>query len=286
MLSPMNVLTADKQVAVLRALVEGNSLRATARMTGVARQTVANLLRDVGAHCKNHHDRMVMNVKAERIQADEIWSFCAKKEKNADAAEKARGEGDCWTWVAIDPDSKLVVSYRVGSRDGGVAHAFMYDLADRLANRVQLTTDALGQYLSAVEDAFGWNGVDYGRLIKIFGATTVAAGRYSPAKLVRTEKERIMGDPEFDLVSTSHVERQNLTMRMQMRRFTRLTNGFSKKVEYHLYAVALHYTYYNYVRPHGTLSKDAGKPTTPAMAAGLADRVWSFADILNLLQSN
>jgi IS1 family transposase len=252
----MNILTADKRAAVLRALVEGNSLRATARMTGVARQTVANLLRDVGSHCKNHHDRMVMNVKAERIQADEIWSFCAKKEKNANADEKARGEGDCWTWVAIDPDSKLVVSYKVGSRSGGVAHAFMCDLADRLANRVQLTTDALNQYLGAVEDAFGWNGVDYGRLIKIFGASTVALGRYSPAKLVRTEKETIMGNPDYDLLSTSHVERQNLTMRMQMRRFTRRTNGFSKKVEFHLYAVALHYTYYNYVRPHGTLSKE------------------------------
>ena len=281
----MNILTADKQAAVLRALVEGNSLRATARMTGVARQTVANLLRDVGAHCKNHHDRMVVNVKAERIQADEIWSFCAKKEKNANAIEKARGEGDCWTWVAIDPDSKLVVSYRVGTRAAGVARLFMLDLADRLANRVQLTTDALAQYLEAVEEAFGAD-VDYGRLIKIFGSSSVPVGHYSPARLVRTEKEKITGNPDFDLVSTSHVERQNLTMRMQMRRFTRLTNGFSKKVEYHLYAVALHYTYYNYVRPHGTLSKDAGKPTTPAMAAGLSEKPWTFADILNLLHSN
>lgn len=285
-LHPMNILTADRQIAVLKALVEGNSLRATARMPGVARQTVANLLRDVGSHCKNHHDRFVMDVKAERIQADEIWSFCAKKEKNALPFEKARGEGDCWTWVAMDPDSKPVVSYKVGSRSGGVARAFMLDLADRLANRVQLTTDALNQYLGAVEEAFGWNGVDYGRLIKIFGATTAAAGRYSPARLVRTEKETIMENPDYSELSTSHVERQNLTMRMQMRRFTRLTNAFSKKVEFHLYAVALHYTYYNYVRPHGTLSEEQGKPTTPAMAAGLSERVWSFADILNLLQSN
>lgn len=280
----MNTLDRTTQAAILRALVEGNSLRATARICGVDRETVSTLLKNVGAHCKNHHDRMVMNVKAERIQADEIWSFCAKKEKNANDFEKARGEGDCWTWVAIDPDSKLVVSYKVGSRSGGVAHEFMYDLADRLANRVQLTTDALNQYLGAVEDAFGWNGVDYGRLIKIFGASTVALGKYSPARLVRTEKETIMGNPDYDLLSTSHVERQNLTMRMQMRRFTRLTNAFSKKVEYHLYAVALHYTYYNYIRPHITLSKDAGKPTTPAMAAGLADKPWSFADVLDLLQ--
>ena len=281
----MNILTADKQAAVLRALVEGNSLRATARMTGVARQTVANLLRDVGSHCKNHHDRMVMNVQAERIQADEIWSFCAKKEKNVNADEKARGEGDCWTWVAMDPDAKLVVSYLVGTCSMHNALAFIYDLADRLAHRVQITTDALAAYRTGIDEVFGAD-VDYARLVKIFGATTVAAGRYSPARLVRTEKEAITGNPDMDFVSTSHVERQNLTMRMQMRRFTRLTNAFSKKVEYHLYAVALHYTYYNYVRPHGTLSKEAGKPTTPAMAVGLSEKPWTFADILALLHSN
>ncbi|HEU4988643.1 MAG TPA: IS1 family transposase [Gemmatimonadaceae bacterium] len=282
----MNILPRDTQAAILRALVEGNSMRATARLCGVSRNTVASLLKIVGAHCKNHHDRFVVNVNASRIQADEIWSFVGSKEKNTTPERKAKGDGDCWTWVALDPDSKLVVSYRVGTRDGSVAYAFMQDLADRLTNRVQLTTDALNQYLGAVESAFGWNGVDYARLIKIFGASTVALGKYSPAKLVRTEKHWVMGTPDAAHVSTSLVERQNMTMRMQMRRFTRLTNAFSKKVEFHLYAVALHYTYYNYCRPHTTLNRSHGRPTTPAMAAGLAEKPWSIDDLLNLLHGN
>lgn len=281
----MNILTPDRQASVVRALVEGNSLRATARMTGVARETVASLLKNLGAHCKNYHDRFVMDVKCEQIQADEIWSFCAKKEKNASRDDKAKGEGDCWTWVAIDPDSKLVVSYRVGSRDGQNALAFMYDLSDRLANRVQLTTDALHAYVDAVDAAFGAD-IDYARIVKVFRASQwgkSATGRYSPADLVRVEKERMWGNPDLDKASTSHNERQNLTMRMQMRRFTRLTNGFSKKVEYHLYAVSLHYMFYNYCRPHSSLSYK-GNSVTPAMAAGLSTSVWTIFDLLDLLQ--
>lgn len=284
----MNTLASDTQAAIVRALVEGNSLRATARLCGVARETVSSLLKNLGAHAKNHHDRFVVNVRAKRIQADEIWSFNYCKEKNVAPEEKGQGKGDVWTWVAIDPDSKLVVSYKVGSRDGDVALAFMHDLADRLMNRVQLTTDALHAYLEAVESAFGAD-VDFARIIKVFrntsGSNTVDR-RYSPGTLVRTEKEVVMGSPDLAKASTSINERQNLTMRMVMRRFTRLTNGFSKKVEYHLYAVALHYAFYNWCRPHTTLTKGMGKPTTPAMAAGLTDRVWTIYDLLDLLQGN
>ena len=253
-------------------------------MCGVARDTVSSLLKNLGAHCKNHHDRAVINVKAKRIQADEIWSFNFCKEKNVAPEEKGMGKGDCWTWVAMDPDSKLVVSYKVGARSKENANARMHDLADRLAGRVQLTTDAFNVYLPAVEDAFGWNGTDYAQLVKVFSSVPATSARYSPARLVRIDKEPIMGHPQESKVSTSHVERQNLTMRMQMRRFTRLTNAFSKKVEFHLYAVALHYAHYNWCRVHTTLSRDAGKPTTLAMAAGLTGRVWSISDLLTLLQ--
>jgi IS1 family transposase len=281
----MNVLTPDLQAAVLRALVEGNSMRSTSRMTGVARNTIANLLRDVGAHCKNHHDRFVRDVAPERVQLDEIWSFVNKKEKNVPRDEKGRGEGDAWTWVALDPDSKMVLSYRTGSRDSATGFAFVQDLADRLTARVQITSDGFPIYERAIRDAFDWKGpgVDYGRIVKIYG-NLVGAGRYSPPKLIAATKESVLGSPDEKHISTSLVERQNLHMRMAMRRFTRLTNAFSKKLEYHMYAIALHYTYYNYCRPHGTLSKAAGKPTTPAMAAGLAVRPWSIEDILSLLQ--
>ena len=287
----MNVLSADLQAAVLRALVEGNSLRATARMTGVARNTIASLLRDVGAHCKNHHDRFVTGLAPERVQMDEIWSFCGKKEKNVPRQEKGKGEGDAWTWVGIDADAKLVIAYRSGLRDRSTGFAFVQDLADRLTGRVQLSSDGLPVYTAAVEKAFGWNGADFGRIVKIFGAppsseTNASARRYSPARLISAEKEVVMGNPDMAHVATSFVERQNLTMRMGMRRFTRLTNAFSKKIEFHMYAIALHYTHYNYCRPHMSLTKKAGKPTTPAMAAGLADRVWGVEDIRFLLQGN
>jgi IS1 family transposase len=282
----MNTLSRADQIAVLRALVEGNSMRATSRITGVARNTIADLLRDVGAHCKNHHDRFVREVAAKRVQADEAWAFCGKKQKRVRPEDEGKGLGDVWTWAAIDQDSKLVISYRVGERSRQVADAFMRDLADRLSGRCQLTTDGLAWYPAAVETAFGWNGTDYSQLVKLFGADPSAERRYSPAVCTGIQKRWVMGDPQDSDVCTSHVERQNLTLRMQSRRYTRLTNAFSKKLEFHMYATALHFAFYNWCRPHMTLSKQAGKKTTPAMAAGLTDRVWTLDDLLNLLHGD
>ncbi len=284
----MNTLSVERQAAVLKCLVEGNSIRATVRITGVAKNTIKALLRNVGAHCKNYHDRYVRGVASKQVQCDEIWSFVGKKEKRVPDAEKGMGEGDIWTWTALDSDSKLVLGYRVGGRDLDNARTFIEDLHDRLANRVQLTTDGLRFYLIAVEEAFKWNGVDYAMLVKIYGQAQEEgrAVRYSPAECIGADKRWVMGDPDMDSVSTSHVERQNLTMRMQMRRFTRLTNGFSKKAEYHLYAVALHFMHYNFCRPHMTLTRAAGKPTTPAMAAGIATGVWPIFRLVELLQGN
>jgi len=282
----MNRLSVEQQVAIVKSLVEGNSLRATARMTGTAKGTVQKLLRDLGAHCKNHHDRFVNGVKAERVQCDEIWAFVGSKEKNTKPEKKTEGNGSVWTWTAIDQDSKLMISYMVGDRDALTAHEFIEDLKDRLAGRTQLYTDGLKLYVAAVENVFGWARVDFAQLIKIFGHDygKDAATRYSPAECVGTRTIPIMGDPDMASVSTSHVERQNLTMRMSMRRFTRLTNAFSKKVEYHLYAVALHFAHYNFCRPHMTLTKRRGGiKTTPAMAAGLADRLWTVEDLIALM---
>ena len=282
----MNQLPLERQTAIVRALVEGNSLRATARLTGTSKNTVSKLLRDLGAHCKNHHDRFVRDVACKRVQCDEIWSFCGSKEKNTTPDKKAEGNGDVWTWTALCQDSKLIVSYLVGDRDAWTAHAFVEDLADRLANRVQITTDGLKLYLNAIEKTFGWAKVDYAMLVKLYGHGTDAEAnrRYSPAVCIGADKVPVMGNPKLEDVSTSHVERNNLTMRMHMRRFTRLTNAFSKKIECHLYAVALHFMFYNYCRPHTTLSKKrGGVHTTPAMAAGLTDRVWTVEDLLGLM---
>ena len=282
----MNRLSDDQRARILSALVDGNSVRATCRITGAAKGTVLALLRDVGAHCKNYHDRFVTNVPAKRVQADEIWSFVGAKDRNIPRDEKGQGKGDAWTFVAIDADSKLVIAYRVGTRDHAVARPFLLDLADRVSGRIQLTTDGHNMYKFAVENAFGWAGCDYGMLVKIFGPSPEGERRYSPAVVIRAEKESIMGKPDPDHISTSFVERQNLTMRMQMRRFTRLTNAFSKKLENHLYAISLHFMFYNYCRPHGTLTKaNGGLKTTPAMAAGLTDRVWTVGDILDLLKA-
>jgi IS1 family transposase len=278
----MNQLPMERQAAIVRALVEGNSLRATARMTGTSKNTVSKLLRDLGAHCKNHHDRMVRGVSCKRVQCDEIWAFCGSKEKNTTPEKKAEGNGDVWTWTAICQDSKLIVSYLVGDRDAPTAREFVEDLAGRLANRIQLTTDGMRLYLTAVEKAFGWGKVDYAMLVKLYGPGD--SGRYSPAVCLGADKVPVMGSPNEADISTSHVERNNLTMRMQMCRFTRLTNAFSKKVECHLYAVALHFAFYNYCRPHMTLTKKrGGMHTTPAMAAGLTDRVWTVEDLLGLM---
>lgn len=262
----VNQLSAEKRAMILRALV-------AARMTGTSKNTVSRLLKIVGAHCKNYHDRFVRDVTCKRIQCDEIWSFVGAKEKNVPDDEKGDGRGDAWTWTALCRDSKLLLAYRIGRRDAPTAAAFVEDLADRLVHRVQLTTDGLRLYLRAVEKAFGWFGADYAMLIKMYGQDQREdSRRYSPAVCTGTEKVAVMGVPDMNDVCTSHVERHNLDMRMSMRRFTRLTNAFSKKVEFHLYAVALHAMHYNSCRPHGTLTQKAGGvKTTPAM--GLVWRI-------------
>jgi len=278
----MNKLDHKTRSLILRCLVEGNSIRATARLADVSKNTVNKLLIDAGKACSKYHDKHVRNVKASVIQCDEIWSFTYAKQKNVPHATGAPDfAGDTWTWTAIDSDSKLIVSYMVGGRDSGYAIEFMDDLRARLANRVQLTTDGHKAYLEAVEGAFGGD-VDYAQLIKIYGdmGGKTAARKYSPAECTGIKKRRIEGNPVKALVSTSHVERQNLTMRMHMRRFTRLTNGFSKKVENHMHAVALHFMYYNFVKVHQTLR------VTPAMAAGLTDRLWDISDLVALIDAN
>jgi IS1 family transposase len=274
----MNRLSNDDRARILHLLCEGMSIRAITRLTGASKNTVSKLLIDAGKACAAYHDANVRNVKAARVQVDEIWSFTYAKQKNvATAKEAPEGAGDTWTWTALDADSKLIVSYLVGGRDAEYAMWFMDDFAARLANRVQLTSDGHRAYLEAVEGAFGCD-VDYAQLVKMYGATIGAPGRYSPAECTGSKKIRREGNPDIDHVSTSYVERQNLTIRMHMRRFTRLTNAFSKKVENHAHAVALHMMYYNFVRIHKTLR------VTPAMAAGVADRLWEIADIAQLVE--
>jgi IS1 family transposase len=281
----MNKLPRERQAAVIHCLCEGNSVRATSRITGTAKGTILTLLRNVGAHCKNHHDRMVCSVPAKRVQLDELWAFVGMKKKRATEEQKAQGYGDAWTFYALDQDSKLVISYRVGSRGIDDTMAFCQDLADRLANRVQVTSDGMKFYRPAMERAFGWWGADFAQLHKIYTMDWEAEkGRYSPPTCIGSEKHVYMGEPEPEDICTSHVERMNLTTRMQVRRFTRLTNGHSKKLENHLYAVALHVTWVNFCRPSMALSKGKNK-VTPAMAAGLTDRVWTAEDILALLDA-
>jgi IS1 family transposase len=273
----MNKLSTADRVRVIAALVEGCSIRATVRMTGVAKNTIAKLLVELGAACKAYHDKHVRGLKSKRIQCDEIWAFVAMKQKNVPPSRKGEfGVGDVWTWTALDSDSKLMVAYMVGSRDAGYATEFMHDVADRIDNRIQLTTDGHKAYLEAVEDAFGGD-IDYAKLVKIYGAERPGEARYSPAVCMGAEKHQVSGDPDWQHVSTSHVERQNLTMRMSMRRFTRLTNAFSKKIENLEAAVALHYMHYNYCRIHQTLR------VTPAMEAGIADHVWELEELVALL---
>lgn len=254
-------------------------------MTGTAKGTVLRLLAEIGAACSAFHDRTVRGIKAKRVQCDEIWSFTYAKQRNVRPEMQGRsGIGDTWTWVGLDSDSKLAIAWRVGDRGPVTAVPFVKDLASRLAGRVQLTTDGHSVYLTAVEQAFGWNGVDYSMLVKLYASDRGAGSRYSPPVCVGADKTWVMGNPVLEDVSTSHVERQNLTIRMQMRRFTRLTNAFSKKVENHAHAVALHFVHYNFCRPHQTLTRAAkGIHRTPAMAAGLTDHVWTVRDIVALL---
>jgi IS1 family transposase len=248
----MNRLSTDKRVQVVSALVEGNSINAIVRMTGVARHTVLNLLRDLGCAWAEYHHRNVRGLRVRRLQCDEIWAFVgAKKKKNVTPEQEANGWGDIWTWTAIDADTKLCVTYYVGNRGKHSAVAFMQDASERIVGRPQVTTDAHKPYLQAVEDAFGAE-VDYAQLHKIYGAGIQDESRYSPATCIGCEMKTVIGDPDPKRVSTSFVDRQNLTMRMSMRRFTRLTNGFSKKVENHGHAIALHFMHYNFCRVHET----------------------------------
>jgi len=273
----MNKLNRAKQAQVIAALVEGTSVNATVRMTGVAKNTILKLIADLGTACAAYQHRALRNLTCKRIQCDEIWQFCYAKEKNVPAEKRGQfGYGDVWTWVAIDADTKLAASWCLGTRDAGTAYAFVQDLAARLANRVQLTTDGYRVYLNAVEDAFG-SQVDYAMLVKMYGADRGGEAQYSPAECIGCREVIVSGRPDPQHISTSFVERQNLTMRMSMRRFTRLTNGFSKKIENHAHALEIHYMFYNWCRVHQTLR------VTPAMEAGLADHVWTIEEMLEKL---
>ena len=274
----MNRLDRKRQVQIINALVEGASLRSASRMVDCSFNTVVKLLIDVGTACSEYQDKTFRNLNCKRLQADEIWSFVYAKDKNVPKKFKRKfGYGDVWTWTAIDADSKLIPCWYVGTRDTGSAYHFMKDLAGRLANRVQLTTDGHKAYLNAVETAFGAD-IDYAMLQKIYGTEKPEGEvRYSPAQCMGAKRAVITGKPDFEHVSTSYCERQNLSMRMGMRRFTRLTNAFSKKIANHEHAIALYFMHYNFVRIHKTLR------VTPAMAAGVTDKLWSVDDILNLL---
>jgi IS1 family transposase len=279
----MNKLPLAKRAQVLELLCEGMSMRSIERIVGCSINTVDKLLRDAGEAALAYHDKAVRGVKSQRIQCDEIWSFVHAKQKNAPTSKRAGDPtiGDCWTWTAIDADSKLLVSYQVGGRDAEYALMLMDDLRGRLANRVQLTTDGHRAYLQAVEEAFGAD-VDYGMLVKLYGPETSGQGherKYSPSECVGARKDTITGNPDPKHVSTSYTERANLTMRMSMRRFTRLTNGFSKKLQNHEYMVALYALWYNFVRIHKTLR------TSPAMAAGIEKRLWSMEDVVALIDA-
>lgn len=278
----MNKLDRATRSRILHLLVEGNSLRSTSRIADVSLNTVIKLLIDAGKACEDHHERHVRNVKANRVQCDEIWSFIGVKAKNRATSKRATDPtvGDVWTWTALETESKLIISYLVGGRDAEYATALMDDLRQRVTSRLQLTTDGHTPYLAAVEEAFGAD-IDFAQLVKLYGEPPVApeaSRRYSPTECVGMRKTKITGNPDPLHISTSYVERQNLTMRMHMRRFTRLTNAFSKKIENHSYAVALHMTFYNFARIHKTLR------VTPAMAAGISNRVWDIGDIIDLVE--
>jgi IS1 family transposase len=248
-------------------------------MTGASKVTIIRLLESIGAACAEYQDKALRNLSCKRIQCDEIWQFCYAKEKNVPADKQGKfGYGNVWTWVALDAETKLIPCWRLGTRGAGTAYEFMHDLAARLANRVQLTTDGHRVYLDAVESAFG-SEIDYAMLVKLYGNDASEETRYSPAECIGCRAIPISGNPKVKHISTSYVERQNLTMRMGMRRFTRLTNGFSKKVENHQHALALHYMHYNFCRIHQTLR------VTPAMEAGISDHVWSIEEVVGLLES-
>lgn len=276
----MNKLDTKARAQILHMLVEGNSMRSISRLTGVSINTVTKLLIDAGRVCAAHHSQVVQNVAAKRVQCDEIWSFVGAKQKNVKAMKNApRHAGDVWTWTAIDADSKLIVSYMVGDRSAEAASEFMHDVAYRLANRVQLTSDGHGAYLRAVEGAFGMD-VDYAMLMKIYGSSLESwKGRYSPAEVISVKRETIMGEPDAAHVSTSYVERSNLSIRMGNRRFTRLTNAFSKKIDNHIYMLSLYFCSYNFCRMHKTLR------VSPAMAAGISDTLRDVEWIVDMIDA-
>ena len=272
----MSRLSTAQRVQIVSALVEGNSVRSTCRMTGIAKGTILSLLADMGKVCAEYHDEHVCNVAAKHIQCDEIWSFCYGKDKNISEEKKAEGAGSLWTWTALDADSKLIVSYLCGGRDAAWARSFMKDVAARLTTRVQITTDGHKAYIEAVEGAFGMD-VDYALLIKLYGSPAAPETRYRPGVCIGTESCIVMGNPGPQHISTSYVEHQNLTMRMSMRRFTRLTNAFSKKLENHEHMLAIYFLYYNFCRVHQTLR------VTPAMETGISNHVWTIEEMVNLL---
>jgi IS1 family transposase len=275
----MNKLSIERQAQIIKVLCEGNSIRSTARITNSSINTVVKLLCDVGMACHRYQDKHVMNLSTKTIECDEIWSFCHAKEQNISVEERTKfGYGDVWTFVAIDADSKLVVSWLVGERNPDYAYEFLKDVKRRLSNRVQLSTDGHRMYYQAVQGAFG-DDIDFAVIAKFYGPEI--QGKYSPPVVRRVMRKAVHGNPKVSKVSTSYVERQNLTMRMNMRRFTRLTNGFSKKVENHMFAIALHFMYYNFCKTHRTLANPY--PRTPAMVAGLSDHIWSAEEIVKLI---
>jgi IS1 family transposase len=277
----MNKLSRERRAQILGMMVEGVSIRAIVRMTGISKNTVTKLLEDAGEAFLFYHDRYVRGIAAQRVQCDEIWSFAGCKQKNvAKAKRKDLAYGDVWTWVAMDADTKLAISYLIGDRDAEYAMALMDDLRQRVTTRLQLTTDGHSPYLRAVEEAFGAD-IDYAMLVKLYGtppAEPEAARRYSPSKCIGTRKREVTGNPDPRHISTSYVERQNLTVRMAIRRFTRLTNAFSKKVENHAHSVAIHFMHYNFVRIHQSLR------VTPAMAAGVTKTLWSLMDMIGVIE--
>ena len=269
----MNRLKKDKQIQVIAALVEGNSVRSIERMADVHRDTILRLMVRVGGSCAEMMDASLRGLDLRHVQMDEIWAYVGKKQRHVQPEDDPKLVGDFWTYVALDTDTKLVPSHLVGKRNRTNTRAFVDDLASRMAGRVQISSDMMEAYVFAVEDAFG-DEVDYGRIVKSYEAEPVGAGRYSPPHVIGTTRDVVLGDPHG--ITTSHVERQNLTMRMSMRRFTRLTNGFSKKVENLRAAVALHFAYYNFCRIHRSLR------ITPAMAAGVTNRVWDLGELVEL----
>ena len=275
----MNRMNTKTRAQVIRCIVEGNSIRSTERITGVTKKAITRLIVDMGDVCQRYQDRALRNLQCKRLQLDEIWSFCYAKEKKATPEMRRKhGAGDVWTWTAIDADTKLIPNWLVGGRDAGYATEFVQDLAGRLANRVQLTSDGLKVYLEAVEDAFGAD-VDYAMLVKHYGNAPEGEKRYSPAVCTGATQRAIMGNPDATHISTSYVERHNLTIRMQNRRYTRLTNAFSKKLSNHIAAFSLFIMYYNFGRVHQTLR------VTPAMEAGVSDHVWTIEEMVQLLEA-